>query len=426
DLMKMLLSVQKRNGSAMHQFNPLTMHANAGDSRERLDRPNYYGDDHLWIVIAVCWYLKETGDLAFLEEVIPFYEKDQNELPLETGTVREHLMRSVAFTKGDLGQHGLPLLGFADWNDTVNLPTGAESMFNANLYGVALRELIELCEHLGDRGTAAQLEADFAKMKETFNACAWDGEWFVRYFDADGSPVGSRTNSEGQIYTNGQSWPVLSGFASPERARTALDSVYRLLNTKNGIKLSWPGYKGWDPAKGGVTTYPPGAKENGGIFLHANPWVMIAETRLGNGDRAYEYYHQINPAAKNDRIDEFECEPYAYPQNILGDEHPQFGLARNSWLSGTSAWTYTAATKYILGIRTVHGGLAIDPCIPKAWEGFEVTRVFRGATYEISVKNPKRVSRGVAELKVNGELVPGNVVRVASPGSRVKVEATLG
>lgn len=426
DLMQMLLAAQKRDGSAMHQFNPLTMVANEGDSREREDRPHYYGDDHLWIVVAVCWYLKETGDLSFLDRQIPYYDKDKHGETLERGSVLDHLKRAVAFTKKDTGAHGLPLLGFADWNDTVNLPTGAESMFNANLYGVALRELIELLEARGELAEVEAYQVDYAAMKRAFNACAWDGQWFIRYFDADGSPIGSHHNSEGQIYTNGQSWPVISGFAEPDRARVALESVKRLLNTKNGIKLSWPGYKGYDPAKGGVTTYPPGAKENGGIFLHANPWVMIAETLLGNGDRAYEYYHQINPAAKNDKIDEFECEPYAYPQNILGDEHPEFGLARNSWLSGTSAWTYTAATKYILGIRPTHRGLQIDPCIPHAWDGYSATRFFRGAEYRIQVKNPKGVCRGVTELRVDGQLVAGNLVQPARPGAVVDVHVTLG
>jgi cellobiose phosphorylase len=247
----------------------------------------------------------------------------------------------------------------------------------------------------------------------------------VRYFDADGTPLGSRHNTQGQIYANGQSWPVLSGFASPERGRRALESVFRRLNTRHGIKLSAPGFQGFDAAKGGITTYPPGAKENGGIFLHANPWVMIAETLLGNGDRAYLYYHQINPAAKNDHIDEFQCEPYAYPQNILGDEHPEFGLARNSWLSGTASWTYTAATKFILGITPTYAGLRVSPCIPTAWAGFRATRIFRGAEYRIEVRNPDHVSAGVKELRVDGRLVEGEVVPLAPPGARVSVELTL-
>jgi cellobiose phosphorylase len=299
-------------------------------------------------------------------------------------------------------------------------------MFNANLYGVALRELTELSTELGDQSAVLGFQRDYASMKQAFNEAAWDGAWFIRYFDHDGTPLGSDSNADGKIYTNGQSWPVISGFAEPEQARTALDSVRRLLNTKNGIKLSYPGFNGFDPAKGGVTTYPPGAKENGGIFLHANPWVMIAETLLGNGDYAYEYYHQINPAAKNDRIDEFECEPYAYPQNILGDEHPQFGLGRNSWLSGTSTWTYTAATKYILGLMPTYQGLRVDPCIPKGWTGFSAKRVFRGAEYRIQVTNPRGVSKGVTAMVVNGQKLEGNLVPLAAPGSVVEVVVTLG
>ena len=425
-LIKQLLYVQKRDGSAMHQFNPLTMVANEGDSREVEDAPKYYGDDHLWIVLAITAYLKETGDLAFLDQVIPFYEKDKQELPLESGTVLDHVRRAVAFTRDNLGSHGLPLLGFADWNDTVNLRAGAESLFVANLYGKALREMIALARHVGDAEAAAGYTADYEAMKRRVNDQAWDGEWYVRYFDADGSPIGSRSNAEGQIYANGQSWPVISGFAPPERARAALDAVYRRLNTRNGIKLSTPGYDGFDPTKGGVTTYPPGAKENGGIFLHANPWVIIAETIMGNGDRAFEYYSQINPVVKNDRIEEFECEPYAYPQNILGDEHPQFGLARNSWLSGTASWAYQAGTPYILGIRATYAGLEIDPCIPSQWHGFKATREFRNAVYHVEVTNPDHVCKGVRSIRVDGKEINGNVVPVFEDGSAHRVDVIMG
>jgi cellobiose phosphorylase len=423
-LMEMLLQVQKRDGSAMHQFNPLTMIGNEGDSRDE-ERPKYYSDDHLWIVLAVTTYLKETGDLGFLEQVIPFYGKDRDERPIEAGTVLEHLRRALAFTQENVGRHKLPLAGFADWNDTVNLLTGAESLFTANLYGTALREMIQLVGHLGDDATADRYRAWYEEMGDRVNTEAWDGGWYVRYFDADGSPIGSHTNQEGQIFTNGQSWPVISGFATPERARLALDAVYARLNTRNGVKLSAPGYDGFDPLKGGVTTYPPGAKENGGIFLHANPWVIIAETILGEGNRAFEYYEQMNPAAKNDRIDEFECEPYVYPQNILGDEHPQFGLARNSWLTGTASWAYQAATKYILGIRPTYRGLEVDPCIPARWDGFSVRREFRGATYEIIVSNPAHVCRGVRRLWVDGEEVQGNRIPLLGDGQVHQVEVVL-
>ncbi|MEO8905239.1 MAG: glycosyl transferase, partial [Polyangiaceae bacterium] len=337
ELIEKLLSVMKANGSAMHQFYASTMVATEGDAREMEDRPNYYGDDHLWIVFAVCAYLKETGDMRFLDKVLPYYEKDKHGGAQYQGTVFDHLQRAVEFTRQNVGKHGLPLLGFADWNDTVNLKTGAESLFVANQYGKALLDLMELCAFSGDHELVARYRGDYEHMRNLVNEYGWDGEWYVRYFDHDGSAIGSKRNAQGQIWTNGQSWPVISGFAPADRARIALESVHRLLNTPNGIKLSSPGYDGYDPAKGGVTTYPPGAKENGGIFLHANPWVMIAETLLGNGDRAFEYYNQINPAAKNDVIDVYECEPYVYAQNILGNEHPLFGLARNSWLSGTAS-----------------------------------------------------------------------------------------
>jgi len=425
-LIAKLLHVQRRDGSAMHQFNPLTMVADAGDSREIEGAPSYYGDDHLWIILAVGAYLKETRDRAFLDTVIPYYEKGREGQPIEAGTVLEHLQRAIEFTRHNVGAHGLPLLGFADWNDTVNLPAGAESLFIANLYGKALREMIELARYLADAEAVARYSAYYDEMKARFNKHAWDGEWFVRYFDADGHPLGSKANAHGQIYANGQSWPVISGFAPPDRARKALDAVYARLNTRCGIKLSAPSYDGFDPHVGGISTYPPGAKENGGIFLHANPWAIIAEAILGNGDRAFEYYAQINPVAKNERIDEFECEPYVYAQNILGDEHPQFGLARNSWLTGTASWAYQAATQYILGIRPSYDGLLIDPCIPTAWDGFSVRRAFQGAVYEIEVRNPKHVCRGIKSVKVNGREVGSNVVPIleADTVNHIQVELT--
>jgi cellobiose phosphorylase len=402
ELVEKLLSVQRRDGSAMHQFNPLTMVGTAGDSHEKKDRPQYYSDDHLWIVLAVSAYLRETGDMAFLSKEIPFYEKDERGRPEETGTVLEHVARSVAFTRGSVGGHGLPLAGFADWNDTVNLRTGAESVFTACLYGAALLELSALADATGDAESAARWRAWHAEMKGRVNGCAWDGDWWIRYFDADGSPIGTSDSEKARIWINSQTWSVISGFAEGERARKCMDSTYRYLNTERGLKLSWPGYNGYDPSKGGVTTYPPGAKENGGIFLHANPWAIIAECMLGNGDRAWRYYQQINPAARNDELDSFEVEPYVYPQNILGNEHPQFGLGRNSWLSGTSSWVYQAATQRILGVRAGYDGLVVDPRVPGAWKGFVVTRRFRGATYRIRVEDPHGAGKGVRRAEIDG------------------------
>ena len=425
ELIEKLLSVQKPDGSAMHQFYPSTMEANEGDAREEGEKL-FYGDDHLWIVLAVCDYLQETGDYDFLYKEISFYDKDLALEEREQDTVLEHLKRALQFTKTNTGQHGLPLLGFADWNDTVNLQGDAESVFIANLYGLALSKMIALLRFLKKDSLVGQYQNDYEEMKDAVNKHCWDGEWYIRYFDENGEPIGSRKNNEGKIYTNAQSWSVLSGFAGVERATASLNSVNKYLNTEFGIKLSYPGYNGFDPAIGGVTTYPPGAKENGGIFLHSNPWVMIAETILGNGDRAYQYYNQINPASKNDIIDRYECEPYCYAQNILGDEHPQFGLARNSWLSGTSSWVFQAATKYILGIRPQHTGLKIDPCIPKNWKGFTAVRKFRNAVYDITVKNPDGVSKGVIAMKVDGKPVEGNIVEIFSDNKIHKVEVVLG
>lgn len=417
ELMEKLISVQSTDGSAYHQFNPLTMVAGRGDSMEYEDRPHWYSDDHLWIVLATCAYAKETGNYEFLEKQIPFYEKDKAEKPLETGTVLEHLFRAVSFTHSHLGAHGLPLLGFADWNDTVNLPAGAESLFTAHLYGWALRELADLCAWVGKREKTTEFLEWYASMDKAVSASAWDGDWFVRYFQPDGTPIGSVKNEYGKIWLNGQSWAVLSGFGDTDgKGRKAMDAVKKHLATEKGIKLSWPGYNGFDPQKGGVTTYPPGAKENAGIFLHPNPWAIIAETLLGDGDQAFDYYSRINPAAKNAIADEYECEPYCYAQNILADEHPDFGLGRNSWLSGTSSWMYQAGVKYILGIRPEHGGLLIDPCVPKSWDGFTVTRSCRGAEYRITVKNPDGKSRGIKSITIDGKPVEGNLVRWEKEG----------
>ncbi|HET6447447.1 MAG TPA: glycosyl transferase [candidate division Zixibacteria bacterium] len=425
-LIKQLLRVQKRDGSAMHQYNPLSMEANEGDSREVEDGPKYYSDDHLWVVLAIVAYLKETGDLAFLDDQVPFYEKGKDELPLESGSIREHIKRAIDFTRTNKGAHGLPLLGFADWNDTMNLAAGAESLFTACLYGKALLEMKELAEYEGDESSIKILNAYHQEMKSIVNDHCWDGSWYIRYFDGEGRSYGSKQSKAGQIYANAQSWPIMAGFATNERARLAMEAVRERLNTTNGVKLSVPGYDGYDAAVGGVSTYPPGAKENGGIFLHANPWIIIAETLLGNGDRAFSYYNQINPAAKNDIADQYECEPYVYPQNILGDEHPQFGLARNSWLTGTASWMFQAATQYILGIQPTFKGLRIDPCIPVAWDRFRVRRVFRGGTYEIMVSNPDHVNRGIRAIEVDSQAIDGNILPVFEDETSHQVKVIMG
>ncbi|MBD3391287.1 MAG: glycosyl transferase [Chitinivibrionales bacterium] len=426
-LIRLLLSIQRPDGSAYHSVNPLTREVSIGEAGEYTGEDVcYYGDDHLWIVLAVCEYVKETGAYGFLDERVSFRDGAGRNKDGPQATVQEHMVRALEFTRTHTGAHGLPLLGYADWNDSVNLAAGAESVFIANLYGRALVEMIALCTHRGDRKAAAKYQAHHDEMKKRINEHAWDGNWYVRYFDRDGNPLGSHASAAGQIYANAQSWSVLSGFAWHERARAALDSVRDKLNTRHGIKIATPGYNGFDPAVGGVSTYPPGAKENCGIFLHTNPWVMIAETMLGHGDRAFEYYRQINPAAKNEHIDEYEIEPYVYAQNILADEHPQFGLGRNSWLSGTASWAFQAAVKYILGIRPEHEGLRIDPCIPAAWEGFTAVRRFRNAQYNIEVRNPRHVSKGVRSVTVDGSVLRDNLVPLFEDHAEHRVVVDMG
>jgi cellobiose phosphorylase len=423
-LIEKLLQIQCRDGHAMHQFFPATMEGNAGESKSLPGRPPYYSDDHLWIVLAVAGYLKETGDLDFLGKEFPYYDKDENKQPVEWGTVLDHLERALHFTLANTGAHGLPLLGFADWNDSVNLPSGAESVFTACLYGRALTEMIDLHRYMKNDNAAQKLRKDHETMKARVNK-AWDGEWFVRYYDHDGSPKGSKDSAGAKIYINSQTWAVLAGFAGFDRARAALDSVHARLSCGYGYKLSGPSYNGYDPAVGGVTSYPPGAKENGGIFCHTIPWLMIAETMLGNGDKAFAIYDTINPVNKNDIIETYEMEPYCYCQNMLGDEHPEYGKARNSWLSGTSSWAFQAATQYILGVRPSFAGLVIDPCLPKTWPGFTMTRVFRGATYKITVENPRGLSKGVARLTVNGQEFAGNIAPFGEVGETIEVRAVL-
>lgn len=425
ELIEMLLCVQQINGSAMHQFNPKSMIANRGDSAEIEDRPDYYGDDHLWIVLAVCEYLKETGDLKFLKKVIPFYDKDKNEKPIEKATVLEHIERALEFTHNNTGSHGVPLLGFADWNDPTNLPTGAESIFIANLYGTALNGICDLFKHIKDSAKLNKYSQYYSQMKDIFNKVCWDGDWYIRYFNHNGEAIGTKKNKNSWIWTNAQSWSVMSGFATKERAIKSLENVNKYLNTEKGIMLSYPGYDKYDPTKGGITTFPSGAKENGGIFLHSNPWVMIAETIVGNGNRALQYYNQINPVKKNKIIDEYELEPYVYAQNILSNQHPQFGLARNSWLSGTASWTYQAAIKYILGVRPTFEGLQIDPCISETWKEFSITRKFRDATYHIHVSNSKGVQKGIKKILVDGKEIDGNIVPYLGKG-KYQISVIMG
>ncbi len=414
-----LLQCQYTDGRAYHLFFPLTGEGGVGDAPVK--KFDWYSDDHLWLILAVNAYVKETGDFAFLDQEVLYNDKKT------TATVWEHLIKALEFTDKWKGPHNIALAGRADWNDTLNLDTGkgvAESVFTSMLFCRAAIEMKELSSYLGRKDDGARFDDMYTRMKDAVNETCWDGEWYVRAFDDESRPLGSKENAFGKIFINSQSWAVLGKVSDEERTRKCLESVNRHLNSKYGIVAMYPAYTQYDDSKGGITTYPPGAKENGGIFLHTNPWVMIAEIMTGNGDRAFEYYKQILPARRNNEADHLEVEPYVYPQNILGKEHPQFGIGRNSWLSGTAAWNMVASSQYILGIRPGYDCLIVDPCIPSAWDGFRAVRVFRGAEYSIEVRNPAHVCSGVKKITLNGAVV--DKIPVLPEGTKAHVEVELG
>lgn len=414
-----LIQCQYSDGRAYHLFFPLTGEGGMGDAPVK--KFDWYSDDHLWLILAVNAYIKETGDFAFLDSRVLYNDKKTE------ATVWEHLDKALEFTDNNKGPHNIALAGRADWNDTLNLDTGkgiAESVFTSMLYCRAALEMIELSGHLARTEEIKKYGAMYDEMKNAINATCWDGEWYKRAFDDDSQPLGSKENKYGKIFINSQSWAVLGGVSDGDRSRKCLDSVEKHLNSKFGIVAMYPAYTENDPKKGGITTYPPGAKENGGVFLHTNPWVMIAEIMTGNGDKAFEYYKQILPAGRNNDADHFEVEPYVYPQNILGKEHPQFGIGRNSWLSGTASWNMVVSSQYILGIRAGYDSLTVDPCIPSEWEGFKAKRVFRGASYNIEVRNPDHVNSGIKKLVMDGKEVQR--IPVLPAGDKCSITVIMG
>jgi cellobiose phosphorylase len=416
-----IAATQLESGGAYHQYQPLTKRGNDAVG-------SGFNDDPLWLVLAVAAYLKETGDRAILDEPVPFDNQPGGEAPLY-----EHLERSLRYTLERLGPHGLPLIGRADWNDCLNLNCFseepgesfqttenreggvAESVFIAGLFVLAAGELAQIAvlRGLDPAPHRAAGEAMAAAVREH----GWDGGWFRRAYDFFGAPVGSSSNDEGRIYIEPQGICVLAGIGLDDgRAARALESVAEELATPHGIVLLQPAYSGYRLELGEISSYPPGYKENAGIFCHTNPWIVIAETLVGNGERALDYYLRINPSAREAISDVHRCEPYVYAQMIAGRDAPTHGEAKNSWLTGTAAWNYVAITQWILGIRPEHDGLRVAPCLPSGWDGFGATRRFRGATYRISVR------RGAPGLVVDGRPVDGAVVPVAPAGATVAVE----
>lgn len=411
---KDLAATQLPDGSAFHQYSPLTKKANPSDHK--------YGDDHLWLIISVASYIKETGDIKFLNEKVPFADG-------KAATMYDHLAKAVEFSTKNLGPHGLPRIFFADWNDCLNLDQGkkkAESVMVAQMLVYGAKEMVELARLAGRAKDSAKYQKVADKMTKTINKTAWDGAWYTRAFTDFGDPVGSKKCKEAKIYLEPQAWGVMSGVADAKRTKQSLDSVNKHLATEHGVLILDPPYSKFDWRIGSIGVYPPGLKENGAIFCHPNPWIMIAECINGDGDRAYQYYKAIQPAARNKIADLHKTEPYVYCQMIAGRAHKDFGEGKNAWLTGSACWNFVAASQWILGIRPEYDGLRVDPCIPKEWKGFQVKRVFRGATYYITVRNPKGISKGVKFIVLDGEKLNTNLIPAAKAGTEHHVEVVMG
>lgn len=427
-----IASTQFENGSAYHQYQPLTKQGNS-------DIGSGFNDDPLWLIAGTAAYLKETGDYSILDEMTPFDCNKENTAPL-----MEHLRRSFNFTTTHLGPHNLPLIGRADWNDCLNLncfstvpgesfqTTGpsegpvAESVFIAGMYVKYGRDYEAICRHLGLDDEADAVCNHVNDMIKAVTESGWDGEWFLRAYDAAGEKVGSHECKEGQIFIEPQGFCVMAGIGTDNGlAVRALRSVEEKLDTKYGIVLLQPAYTSYHPELGEITSYPEGYKENAGIFCHNNPWISIAETIVGHGNRAFDVYKKICPAYLQDVSDLHKTESYVYSQMIAGIDAAHFGEAKNSWLTGTAAWTFTNISQYILGIRPEFDGLCIDPCIPDYMKEFSVKRTFRGAEYNIHIDNSSGSQKGLKSLIVNGKSVEGNIIPYDENIKKYDVTAVL-
>ena len=431
-----IAATQFRDGGCYHQFQPLTKKGNN-------DIGGGFNDDPLWLIAGTAAYIKETGDFGILDEKTP-YDTNWD----DCGTLMEHLEVSFEHVVNNRGPHGLPLIGRADWNDCLNLncfsdtpdesfqtfsnPNApddrvAESVLIAGMFVAIGPELVALEKRRGNADKAAAQEKAIAEMEQAILTAGWDGEWFVRAYDAMGNKVGSHECGDGKIFIESQGYCVMAGVGVKDgKAEKALKSVEKWLETEHGIVLLQPAYKEYHLELGEVSSYPPGYKENAGIFCHNNPWIIAAETVVGHGDRAFSLYKKIAPAYREEISELHKMEPYVYSQMIAGKDAKNFGQAKNSWLTGTAAWNFYVISNYILGIKPDWDGLKIDPCIPHDWDGYQVSRRFRGALYQIDIQNPAHVCRGVKEVTVDGKKIEGNVLPVFGDGKTHAVEVVLG
>ena len=428
-----IANTQFEDGSTYHQYQPLTKRGNA-------DIGGGFNDDPLWLIAGTSAYLRETGDYSILDEKCDFDNDHSKAAPL-----MEHLRRSFGFTTTHLGPHSLPLIGRADWNDCLNLncfseepgesfqtfgPSEgpvAESVFIAGMYVKYGNEYADICDHLGLKDEAADVRSKVSDMTKAVESAGWDGEWFIRAFDAYGNPVGSHVCEEGQIYIEPQGMCVMAGIGKDDgKAELALESVKERLDSKFGIMLHQPAYTKYHVELGEISSYPPGYKENAGIFCHNNPWIACAETVVGHGNRAFAVFKKTCPIYLEDISEIHRTEPYVYCQMVAGRDAATFGEGKNSWLTGTAAWTFTTISQYILGIYPTLDGLSVNPCIPSDVDKYTVDRIYRGATYHITVLNPSHVEKGIKSLTVDGVKVDGNVITPAAAGSEVNVTAEMG
>ena len=428
-----IASTQFQDGSAYHQYQPLTKKGNS-------DIGSGFNDDPLWLIAGTSAYVRETGDTTILTEMVPY----DNDMSVAT-PLMGHLKRSFDYTVNHKGPHNLPLIGRADWNDCLNLncfsehpgesfqtfgPSEgpvAESVFIAGMFVKYGEEYAQLCELMGDQKEADYAREEVAKMYDAVLKDGWDGDWFVRAYDAYGQKIGSKECEEGQIYIESNGFCSLAGIGVKEGlAKKALDSVKEKLDTKYGVMILQPAYTRYHLELGEISSYPPGYKENAGIFCHNNPWVSIAETVIGRGDRAFEIYQKTCPAYCEEFSEIHRTEPYVYSQMVAGRDAKFHGEAKNSWLTGTAAWTFVNVSQYILGVYPTHNGLSIDPCVPKGFGDFELTRKFREGIYNIKVQNPDKVEKGIKSITVDGKAIDGCVIPYVKGKETYDVVVTMG